>query len=129
MGILASFSSSIDAVQCGVSIQKAAVEIAIPLRIGIHQGDVIFERRMCWGTGVNIASRIQGLAETNGMTISETVYHDIRNKKGLETEFLSERILKGVQGSVGVYKVWCKDFTQLDYSIDTGELYPAGSFR
>ena len=57
----------------------------------------------------NIASRVQGVAETNGIAISQTVYNDIRNLKGLETEFLGEQQLKGVQGTIGVYKVWCSD--------------------
>lgn len=57
-GILASFISNIDAVMCAVSIQKATEELKIPLRIGIHQGDVIFERKDVLGDGVNVASRI-----------------------------------------------------------------------
>ena len=64
-GMLASFPSSIDAVKCGLAIQKAVQELEIPLRIGIHQGDVIFEKSDVLGDGVYIASRIQGIAKTN----------------------------------------------------------------
>jgi adenylate cyclase len=72
-GTLASFSSSMDAVMCAISIQLAAEEMDIHLRIGIHQGDVVFEQKDVLGDGVNIASRIQGVAETQGIAISETV--------------------------------------------------------
>ena len=121
-GILASFPSSIDAVMCALSIQAAAEEMDIPLRIGIHQGDVIFEKKDVLGDGVNIASRIQGVADTNGIVISETVFKDIKNKEGIDSEFLGEKTLKGVEFPVGSYKVICRDKDLLDYKIDTGEL-------
>jgi adenylate cyclase len=122
-GILASFSSSSDAIMCGLSIQSAAREMNIPLRIGIHQGDVIFEKNDVLGDGVNIASRIQGIADTNGIVISETVYNDIKNKEGIQSFFLGRKSLKGVETEVGVYRIYCKDNSLLDYTIDTGELY------
>lgn len=129
-GILSSFSSSIDAVMCALSIQKAATEMNIPLRIGIHQGEVIFEKKDVLGDGVNIASRIQGIAEENGIVISEKVYNDISNKEGLKVEFLGDQALKGVKKPAGIYKVFCEDESTLDFSIDTGELIrPLGVSR
>jgi TolB-like protein len=121
-GILASFNSNIDAVMCAVFIQKATQEVEIPIRIGIHLGDVIFEKKDVLGDGVNIASRIQGTTERNEIIISERVYHDLKNKEGLEVEFLGEQALKGVTHPLGIYKVSCKDESLLDYGIDTGEL-------
>ncbi|MEN8251463.1 MAG: adenylate/guanylate cyclase domain-containing protein [Bacteroidota bacterium] len=121
-GTLASFSSNVDAVMCAVSIQKATSELDIPLRIGIHQGDVIFEQADILGDGVNVASRIQGLAEAGGIAVSETVYNEIKNKEGLESEFQGEQVLKGLESPIGIYKISCHDFSLLDYSIDTGEL-------
>ena len=121
-GILASFSSNIDAVMCAVFIQKASIELEIPLRIGIHQGDVIFEQSDILGDGVNVASRIQGLAEKSGIAVSETVHNEIKNKEGLESEFLGEQLLKGLESPIGIYKISCHNFELLDYSIDTGEL-------
>ena len=70
-GILASFSSTTDAVLCANSIQKACQEINIPLRIGIHLGEVIFEKKDVIGDGVNIASRIQGTTDTGGIVVSK----------------------------------------------------------
>jgi adenylate cyclase len=127
-GILASFSSIIDAVMCSLSIQKATKELNIPVRIGIHLGEVVFEKKDVLGDGVNIASRIQGLAESNEIVISERVYDDIKNKEGLEVEFLGERALKGVSKPIGIYKVSCTDESLLDFTIDTGELVRPLSF-
>jgi TolB-like protein/Tfp pilus assembly protein PilF len=121
-GILASFSSNIDAVMCALSIQNATKELKIPLRIGIHLGDVIFEDKDILGDGVNVASRIQSSAETHGIVISETVYNDIKNKEGLEIEFLTKQKLKGVESEIGIYKVDCHDSGVLDFTVDTGEL-------
>jgi tetratricopeptide (TPR) repeat protein len=121
-GTLASFSSSMDAVLCAISIQLAAEEMEIPLRIGIHQGDVIFEHKDVLGDGVNIASRIQGVAQTQGIAISETIYNEIRNKKGLQVVFLGTKSLKGVSTPLGIYQLSCTDPGILDYSVDTGEL-------
>ncbi|MGD9329457.1 MAG: adenylate/guanylate cyclase domain-containing protein, partial [Cyclobacteriaceae bacterium] len=117
------------AVMCAVSIQKATEEINIPLRIGIHQGDVIFEKKDVLGDGVNIASRIQGLADSNDIAISERVYDDIKNKEGLTVELLGEHRLKGVKKPTTVYKVSIKDDSLLDFNIDTGELVRPLSFR
>jgi adenylate cyclase len=122
-GILASFSSNIDAIMCGLSIQSAATEMKIPLRIGIHQGDVVFEKNDVLGDGVNIASRIQGIADTNGIVISETVYNNIKNKEGIESEFLGRKSLKGIETEVGIYKLFCKDNNLLDHTVDTGEIF------
>ena len=70
-GTLANFSSIIDAVMCALSVQKATKELNIPVRIGIHLGEVIFEKKDVLGDGVNIASRIQELTESNEIIISE----------------------------------------------------------
>ena len=127
-GILASFNSNIDAVMCAVSIQKATTEVQIPVRIGIHQGDVIFEKKDVLGDGVNVASRIQNAVSSNSIVISETVYNDIKNKEGLEIDYLGEQPLKGVTKPVGIYKVTCQDENLLDFSFDTGELVRPFSF-
>jgi TolB-like protein len=128
-GLLASFNSVIDAVMCAVSIQKASNELDIPLRIGIHQGEVIFEKKDVLGDGVNIASRIQGLAKRNEIVISETVHNDIRNKEGLEVEFIGEQVLKGIIKPLGTYKVSIIAENSPDFMIDTGELIQPYSYR
>ena len=127
-GTLASFSSNIDAVMCAVSIQSACKELEIPVRIGIHLGDVIFEKKDVLGDGVNIASRIQGLADPYDIVISERVYDDIKNKEGLAVQLVGERSLKGVEKPTAIYKVSCSDDKLLDFTIETGELVQPLSF-
>jgi TolB-like protein/tetratricopeptide (TPR) repeat protein len=127
-GVLASFSSITDAVTCALVIKKSTEEIKIPVRIGIHQGEVIFEKKDILGDGVNIASRIHSTVEENDIIISETVYNDIKNKEGLDIEFVVERELKGVSKPVGIYSVSCTDDSLLDFTIDTGELVQPLSF-
>jgi len=109
-GTLASFSSNIDAVMCSLSIQKASEELSIPVRIGLHHGEVIFEKKDVLGDGVNIASRIHNLIDSHSIVISDTVYRDIKNKEGLEIESLGIQTLKGVSNPVGIYKVSCQDY-------------------
>ena len=129
-GTLASFSSSMDAVLCAISIQFAAEEFNIPLRIGIHQGDVVFEQKDVLGDGVNIAARIQGVAETQGIAISESIYREIRNKEGLELVSLGTKNLKGAYAPMDIYTVSCTDPDILDNKVDTGELLkPIGILR
>jgi TolB-like protein len=119
---LASFNSNIDAVLCALALHKATADIEVPLRIGIHQGDVIFEKKDVLGDGVNIASRIQSSGKADDIVISERVYHDLRNKEGMKIESLGKQSLKGIEKPVEIYKVTCQDDSFLDYSIDTGEL-------
>ena len=128
-GILASFRSNIDAVMCAVSIQRVTEEINIPVRIGIHQGDVVFEKNDVFGDGVNIASRIQSFNAKHAIVISDTVYKDIRNKEGLVFESLGTHTLKGVQSPISLYIVSCNDESLLDFTIDTGELLRPSGFR
>ncbi|MDH3245370.1 MAG: adenylate/guanylate cyclase domain-containing protein, partial [Saprospiraceae bacterium] len=129
-GILAIFSSSTEAVVCALSIQQAARALEIPLRIGIHQGDVVFEKKDVLGDGVNIAARIQSLADTHGIVISGNVYKDVRNKEGLKSESMGEKSLKGVAEKTHIYRIWSSDDALLDIFVDTGELIrPLGMNR
>src|SRR6266581_7706476 len=88
-GILASFYTVSNAVLCASEIQKACSEIHdLKLRIGIHQGEVVFEDNDVFGDGVNIASRLQALAPIGGIWISESVHKNISNKKGISSTFV-----------------------------------------
>ena len=102
-GMLASFENSSDAVVCAAAIQKASIEKDIALRIGIHMGEVIFENKDVFGDGVNIASRIQPLAEPNQILISETVHYNVQNKPGITTRLIGERALKNVEKTRIIY--------------------------
>jgi TolB-like protein/Flp pilus assembly protein TadD len=108
-GILASFFSPLKAVQCAIAIQEESKSENIPLRIGIHEADVIFERGDILGDGVNVASRLEEMADTGCIYISGAVYKDIKNKVGISTEFIEEKTLKNVKEPVRVYKISCKE--------------------
>jgi len=104
-GILASFHSASDAVRCAGEIQNAAKKAAIPLRIGIHEGEVVFEGGDVLGDGVNVASRLEELAEEGCINISGAVYKDIKNKAGISVEFMEEKTLKNVDEPIKIYTV------------------------
>jgi adenylate cyclase len=111
--LLAEFSSVVDAVQCAVEIQDElrARNAQLPdhrkmeFRIGINLGDVIVEGERIYGDGVNIAARIEGLAEGGGICISGTVYDHIENKLALRYESLGEHAVKNIKKAIRVYRV------------------------
>ncbi len=106
-GILASFPSNSDAVRCAIKIQEEAKEENILLRIGIHEGEMVFAGSDVLGDGVNVASRLEELAEEGCIYISGAVYKDIKNKSGIKAEFLEEKRLRNVDEPVKIYLVIC----------------------
>jgi len=104
--VLASFPTVTDAVFCATEIQHSAHQFPnLNLRIGIHQGEVVFENGDVFGDGVNIASRLQSIATPGSIFISETVHHNISNKQGIETRFIKQETLKNVKAPVKIYEV------------------------
>ncbi len=105
-GVLASFNTVSDAVHAAISIQNSSnTSGKIQLRIGIHLGEVVFENNDVFGDGVNIAARIQSIAEPGSIYISQTVQNNIANKKEFKTRFVREEILKNVKGPVKIFEV------------------------
>ncbi len=105
-GILASFSSVSDAVQCGIDIQKRINQsYQYKLRIGIHLGEVSIANNDVFGDGVNIASRIQSIALPGTVTMSEVVFNNVKNKIDNEVIFVGEKMLKNIEGPVKIYQV------------------------
>ncbi|PYN12085.1 MAG: adenylate/guanylate cyclase domain-containing protein, partial [Candidatus Rokuibacteriota bacterium] len=102
--VLAEFSSVVDAVQCAVDIQRQleARNAELPpsrrmrFRIGINLGDVIIEGERLYGDGVNIAARLEALAEPNGICISQTVYEQVRDKLPYPFEDLGHQNVKNI---------------------------------
>jgi adenylate cyclase len=104
-GILASFPTVSDAVYCAGAIQNACeAEGDLSLRIGIHLGEVVFEGHDVFGDGVNIASRIEAIAPSGSIWVSESVYRNTLNKKGIATTFVREAQLKNVSEPVRIYE-------------------------
>lgn len=103
-GSLVSFSSAIQAVNCAIEIQKAT-DSELNLRIGIHLGDVTFKNNDVYGDGVNVASRIESIADPGGIYISESVHKAIRGRTELDTLALGEFYLKNVEYPVDVFAI------------------------
>jgi len=103
-GTFCSFESAIESVNCAIEIQKALIDQEeISLRIGIHVGDVVLKGEEVYGDGVNVASRLEPLADPGGICISGRVYDDIRNQRDLDAVFLGEKNLKNVDRPIKVY--------------------------
>ena len=125
-GALVEFASAVNSVRCAVDIQKAMVErnVDIPqgrrvaFRIGINVGDIIVEDDDIYGDGVNIAARLEGLAETGGICISRQAYEQIEGKLSLTCRSLGPQKLKNIPKPVEVYAI---DF---DGSHATGPVDP-----
>ena len=90
-GMLISFDLASEDVRCAIEIQKASKEQNIPLKIGIHEGEIVFEGNDVLGDGVNIASRIQDDTESGCIMISVSVYRDIKNKRISKRNLLKRR--------------------------------------
>src|SRR5438309_3487919 len=111
--VLADFVSVVDAVQCAVNIQRALQSRNAELppsrqmrfRIGINLGDVIVEGDRLYGDGVNIAARLEGLAEGGGICISGTAYDQIEGKLPFRCEFIGEHTVKNIARPVRVYRL------------------------
>jgi len=111
--LLAEFGSIVHAVECAVEIQKSlsSRNTALPhekrmeYRIGLNLGDVVIDRGKLYGDGVNIAARIEKLAEPGGIAVSGTVYDEIENKLPLSCEDLGEHIVKNILKPIRVYRV------------------------
>ncbi len=112
-GMLAEFPSVLNAVECAVAIQRkmvernAAVEPErhMEFRIGINLGDVIYDNDRIFGDGVNVAARLEGIAEPGGICVSGKVHDEIRARIGLDYEDLGAKQLKNIAEPVRVYGI------------------------
>jgi TolB-like protein/Flp pilus assembly protein TadD len=110
-GVLVEFASVVDAVRCAVEVQRAmserytgvAADNRIELRIGINLGDVIVEDGDIYGDGVNIAARIEALADAGGVFVSNTVHDHVRDRLPFAFEDLGEQQVKNIARPVRVY--------------------------
>ena len=111
--LLAEFASVLDAVQCAIAIQRElhARNTALPpprrmqFRLGLNLGDVIPDGERIYGDGVNIAARLEGLAEPGGICISGTVYDQVATKLPLMYKFLGQQAVKNIARPVRAYRV------------------------
>jgi len=113
-GLLIEFASVVDAVRCAVDVQRAmaernadvAAERRIEFRMGINIGDIIIEDGDIFGDGVNVAARLEALAEPGGICVSRVVRDQVRDKLDFSFEDLGEQQVKNIARPVRVYRVW-----------------------
>jgi len=130
-GALVEFASAVDAVRCAVEIQRAMSErsAAIPedrridFRIGINVGDIIIDEGDVYGDGVNIAARLEGIADRGGICISDDTFRQVRDKIDVGFDDAGERQLKNIERPVRVYRV------QLGKTVQRVERAPASTKR
>src|SRR5207248_1444658 len=112
-GLLAEFSSVVDAVRCALDVQRGMAERnadvpqerRIEFRIGINVGDIMIDRGDIFGDGVNVAARLEGFAEPGGICVSGRVQEDVRGKLDIPFEDAGEQQLKNIAQPVHVYRV------------------------
>ncbi|MGD8883167.1 MAG: adenylate/guanylate cyclase domain-containing protein [Desulfobacterales bacterium] len=114
--VLAEFSSVVDAVQCAVAVQNEIqtgnAELPdtrrMQFRIGVNLGDVIDEEDRIYGDGVNIAARLEAMADPGGICVSKTAFDQIETKLPLQYKYLGEQSVKNIPKPVGAYRVLMK---------------------
>jgi adenylate cyclase len=112
-GVVAEFPSIVEAIRCAVEIQNEVAErnVSVPedgqmqFRIGVNLGDVIAEENNLYGSGVNVAVRLEQLAEPGGICISQSVYDQIRKIVEIPFEDIGQRRLKNIAEPVHVYRI------------------------
>jgi adenylate cyclase len=112
-GMLVEFGSVVDAVECAVNIQRGMVgrnadtldSRRITFRIGVNLGDIIIDEDDIYGDGVNVAARLEGLAEPSGVCVSGTVFEHVKGKLDLSFDDLGPREVKNIAEPVRAYKV------------------------
>ena len=105
-GSLSIFSSAIDGVGCGISMQQQLqLEPKVDVRIGIHTGDVTVEEEAIYGDGVNLASRIESMAAPGSVFISEKVYDEIKNQDNISTREMGYFELKNIKHPVRIFAI------------------------
>jgi TolB-like protein/DNA-binding winged helix-turn-helix (wHTH) protein/Flp pilus assembly protein TadD len=118
--VVADFASAVDAVQCAVAVQEAlAKEEQMRFRIGVHVGDVIVQGENLFGDGVNIAARLEALAEPGGICISRVVRDQIRDRLPYAFEDLGEQSVKNIARPVRVYAMSAGGLTSLPRAVAT----------
>jgi TolB-like protein len=120
-GILLEFSSAVDAVRCALDVQRGMAkrnaatqrDQRIEFRIGVNVGDIIIEGDDIFGDGVNIAARLEGIAEPGGIAISDDTYRQVRDKLDVTFDDTGEQALKNIMRPVRVYRVRLETAAQI----------------
>jgi adenylate cyclase len=112
-GMLVEFGSAVDAVRCSVEVQRAMAaqsaevpqDVRIEFRVGIHVGDIIIDDNDIFGDGVNIAARLEGIAEPGGVCLSDDAYRQVRGKVEIACDDLGPQTLKNITEPIRTWRV------------------------
>jgi adenylate cyclase len=105
-GSLSVFSSAVEAVGCAIDLQIVLKEEPqVPLRAGIHIGDIVIEGQEIYGNGVNIASRVESMGVANSILISDSVYKEVKNWPEIKTTSLGLFDFKNIETPVQLYAI------------------------
>ncbi len=105
-GTLSVFQSGVEAVECAIAIQKALKKgEPVPLRIGLHMGDIVFDGTEIYGDGVNLASRIESIGVAGSILLSEKLNGELKNQQQISTQSLGHFELKNIDNPVEVFSV------------------------
>jgi adenylate cyclase len=112
-GMLVEFGSVVDAVRCAIDVQQRMIERnageatgrRIQFRVGVNLGDIIIDGDDIHGDGVNIAARLEGIAEPDGICVSDDAYRQVQGKIGVEFTDIGEQSLKNIAKAIRVYRV------------------------
>ena len=112
-GMLVEFASAVDAARCAVEVQRGMAQqnadvsqdVRIEFRVGIHVGDIIIDENDIFGDGVNIAARLEGIADPGGVCISDDAYRQIRSKVDVPFEDMGSQILKNIVEPMRVWRM------------------------
>ncbi|TNE58477.1 MAG: helix-turn-helix domain-containing protein [Bacteroidetes bacterium] len=128
-GTLSIFQSAIDAVHCGIELQQAfQLQPKLPVRVGVHSGDIIITEEDIIGDGVNVASRVESLAAAGSVFISEKVYDEVKNQPGIRTVSMGSFAFKNVLKPLEVFAISNSGLVVPERGQLTGKLQqPAGS--
>jgi adenylate cyclase len=132
--LLAEFGSVVDAVQCAVAVQKEfqtrnselPENRRMKFRIGINLGDVIEEEERIYGDGVNIAARLEALADPGGVCVSKTAFDHIETKLPLGYEYLGDQTVKNIARPVGAYRVLMEPRVTVAGEVEKEKSAPVG---
>jgi adenylate cyclase len=130
-GLLVEFTSVVDALRCATDVQNAtaernfgiAAEKRIEFRMGINVGDIAVEDGDIFGDGVNVAARLEGLAEPGGICVSARVQEDVAGRLDLAFDDMGEQSLKNIARPVRVYRVGSGRLA--GWTVDAGWAAPA----
>src|SRR6202030_3700685 len=125
-GMLVEFASAVDAARCAVEVQRGMAaqnadvpqDVRIEFRIGIHVGDIIFDDNDIFGDGVNIAARLEGIAEPGGVCMSDDAYRQIRGKVEIACDDMGLQPLKNIAEPMRAWRVRLTG--QSSYAVESG---------